>query len=132
MEAGDMTEKHRITIASGEIMMSAELFDNETGRAIGSILPITGSVSRWGDEIYFSIELDLPRAPDARDVVRAGELGYWPDGSSFCIFFGKTPASRGDEIRAASPVNIFGRIVGDPSTLGGVPDGAAITITASV
>jgi hypothetical protein len=130
MEANDMTETHRITITSGEVTVAGELFDNETGRAIRSILPINGSVKRWGEEIYFSIPLVLSPAPDAREVVLAGELGYWPDGTSFCIFFGKTPASRGDEIRAASPVNIFGRIIGDPSILTSVADGAEITVTA--
>ena len=90
--------------------LSARIYENETGDAILGILPISGRANRWGDEIYFSIPARLGRAPDARDIVRMGELGYWPDGNALCIFFGKTPVSRGDEIRAASPVNIFGML----------------------
>jgi hypothetical protein len=123
-----MDEKVKIVIRSGVVVADAELTDSETGHAVGSILPITGSVNRWGDEIYFDIPLKLALAADARDLVEAGELGYWPDGRAFCIFFGKTPMSRGDEIRAASRVNIFGRIIGDATIFKTITDGAEITI----
>ncbi len=123
-----MDETMKITIRSGAVVAEAQLLDSETGHAIASILPITGSVNRWGDEIYFDIPLKLALATDARDLVEAGELGYWPDGRAFCIFFGKTPMSRGDEIRAASRVNIFGRIIGDATVFKTIADGAEITI----
>lgn len=124
----DDTENRTIIIRVGDLALSALIFENETGDAILEILPIFGRANRWGDEIYFSIPLALGRAPDARDVVQTGELGYWPDGSSFCIFFGKTPVSRGDEIRAASPVNVFGIVTDDPAALSTVQDGSRITI----
>ena len=120
----------RIEVRVEGIALEAEIMPNETGEAIYTALPITGVVNRWGEEIYFTIPLDLPLSPDARDVVESGELGYWPQGKAFCIFFGKTPASRGDEIRAASPVTVFGKIDGDAGILTDVPDGAEITITA--
>jgi uncharacterized protein len=121
-------KERSVLIRAGNLALSARIYENETGDAILGILPIAGRVNRWGDEIYFSIPLALGVAPDARDVVRMGELGYWPDGSSFCIFFGKTPVSRGDEIRAASPVNIFGMVTGDPTLLSAVADGSPIAI----
>jgi uncharacterized protein len=124
----DALKEHAVVIRAGDLALPARIYENETGSAILGILPIAGRANRWGDEIYFSIPLTLGRAPDARDAVRMGELGYWPDGNAFCIFFGKTPVSRGDEIRAASPVNIFGMIDGDPAVLSAVDDGSPITI----
>jgi hypothetical protein len=120
--------KRTIVIRTTAVELAAEIDANETGEKIFAILPVSSRASRWGDEIYFSIPLSMPRAPDARDIVEAGELGFWPDGSAFCIFFGKTPVSRGDEIRTASPVNIFGRVIDDPKLLASVQDGEEITI----
>jgi hypothetical protein len=122
-----MSMKTIIISASG-ISAKAVLEDNSTAEAIWNALPIEGSVNRWGEEIYFSIPVSLKEQPGARDVLEMGELGYWPPGKAFCIFFGPTPASRGTEIRAASKVNVFGRIAGDAKILGKVPDGARIVI----
>jgi len=99
------------TEASGSV--EATLNQSETAEAIHGALPIEAKANTWGDEIYFSIPVVLgPESP--REVVESGDLGYWPPGHAFCVFFGRTPASRGDEIRPASPVNVFGRVVGDP------------------
>jgi hypothetical protein len=120
--------KRRIAIRAGDLTLFAQIYENETGNAILDILPIVGQANRWGDEIYFSIPLSLNRDPDARDVVQMGELGYWPDGNALCIFFGKTPMSHGDEIRAASPVNIFGMVTDDPTLFAAVDDGTRIAV----
>jgi len=107
-----------------------------TGKAIYGALPIRAKGQRWGGEIYFSIPVSCELEEDSREVLEEGELGYWPPGTapstglraSFCIFFGPTPASGGDEIRAASAVNIVGRMKGDLSGLWDVPDGAEVCI----
>lgn len=117
-----------IIISSSGVSAKAVLGDNATAEAIWKALPIEGKTNRWGEEIYFSIPVSLKEEPGARDVLEMGELGYWPPGKAFCIFFGPTPASRGTEIRAASKVNVFGRITGDAKVFGKVPDGARITI----
>jgi hypothetical protein len=65
----------------------------------------------WGDEVYFDIPVEMGLEPDARAEVEVGELGYWPTGNAFCIFFGSTPASSGDTPVAASRVNILGRVL---------------------
>jgi hypothetical protein len=83
--------------------------------------------STWGDEIYFSIPVDVD-AEEPREVVEMGDLGYWPPGSAFCIFFGLTPASKGDEIRPASPVNVFGRVEGDPRVFTSVASGDLVRL----
>ncbi|RPH36733.1 hypothetical protein EHM92_04005 [bacterium] len=84
--------------------------------------------NRWGGEIYFAIPVEAGVETGACEVVQAGEIGYWPPGSAFCIFFGRTPASEGEEIRAASAVNIVGRIEGGLDELWNVPNGAKISL----
>jgi len=116
-----------ITPSTGEV--DAELSDENprTAQAIFDALPIEGRANTWGDEIYFSIPVEV-EAETPRDVVELGELGYWPPGSAFCIFFGPTPASRGNEIRPASPVNVFGRVSGDPKIFKKVKSGETVRI----
>jgi hypothetical protein len=99
----------------------------KTTKAIWEALPIRGKANRWGDEIYFGIPVEIEEE-DSQQVVEIGELGYWPPGNAFCIFFGKTPVSIEDEPRAYSPVNVFGKVVGDSSIFRNVRSGEEITI----
>ncbi|MCS7253948.1 MAG: cyclophilin-like fold protein [Armatimonadota bacterium] len=117
----------RIRITAGSISVEAELNDTETARKIWDALPITGVANRWGDEIYFRIPVRCEEE-NPREVVDVGDLGYWRPGSAFCIFFGPTPASRGNEIRPASPVNVFGKVIGDATVLRDVKDGDEVKI----
>ena len=117
-----------IKIKAGNMEVEATLNDSQTAKLIIKELPIEARGNRWGGEIYFSIPVEAGLEEDGRDILEAGELGYWPTGNAFCIFFGPTPASNGDEIRAASKVNVIGRIKGDCSILYQVPDGAEIFI----
>lgn len=119
-----------IKITAGQAKFEAELNDSPTAKSIFEALPIKAKGNRWGGEIYFSIPVEAGLEADSRDVLEAGELGYWPTGSAFCIFFGPTPASQVDEIRAASAVNIVGTIKGNLSQLPNVPDGAIVCIEA--
>ena len=117
-----------VTIKTGSLQIEAELFDTPTAAAIAQLIPIQSTGNRWGGEIYFSIPVKLPLENDSRDVLEPGELGYWPTGKAFCIFFGSTPASEGDECRAASDVNVFGKVKGDLSALWDVEDGEEIIV----
>ncbi len=116
-----------IKIKAGTIEVIAELNTTRTAEAIWEALPITGYVNLWGDEIYFSIPVSL-EAEDAQELVSLGDLGYWPPGTAFCLFFGPTPMSVGQEIRPASPVNVFGKIIGDTNVLRQVVQRAEITV----
>jgi len=116
----------QIKITAGEVSVDAELNESATAEAIVEELPMKGSANRWGDEIYFAIPIDVDEAEDARTEMEVGELAYWPPGDAFCIFWGPTPASSGDEPRAASNVNPIGKIIGDPTVLSQVPNGAPI------
>ncbi|MFC1987944.1 cyclophilin-like fold protein [Chloroflexota bacterium] len=117
----------QIRIKSGSVVASAELHNTKTADAIWQALPLTGNANRWGEEIYFDIPVKI-ESEDGQQLVDSGDLGYWPPGSAFCIFFGPTPMSRGDEIRAASPVNVFGKLVDDPKVFSQVKDGEKIVI----
>jgi hypothetical protein len=118
----------RITITAGKARFQAQLNDTATALAIMEALPIEARANRWGGEIYFSIPVQAPLETGAREVLQPGEIGYWPPGSAFCVFFGRTPASEGEEIRAASAVNIVGRIEGLLDDLWSIPDGAKIIL----
>jgi hypothetical protein len=120
-----------IKITAGQVQVEAELNDNPTAKAVAEKLPINGRANRWGGEIYFAIPVTAGLEKDSREVLEAGQLGYWPPGKAFCIFFGPTPASEGDEIRAASDVNILGKVKGDLSCLWDVPDGTDVLIEGS-
>jgi hypothetical protein len=118
----------RIRITAGNVGVTAQLHQTATARAIWDALPITGRANTWGDEIYFSIPVRMDEE-DAQAVVAKGDVGYWPPGRALCIFFGPTPVSPSpDEIRPASPVNVVGRIEGDPSPLKGVCAGDSVRV----
>ena len=119
-----------IRIVAGGLEVEATLNESETAKAVAAALPMSASASTWGDEIYFSIPVDAG-LEDGREVVDLGDLGYWPPGRAFCIFFGPTPASRGDEIRPASAVTVIGKVKGDPAVFKQVSSGAQITIERS-
>ncbi|NWF78330.1 MAG: hypothetical protein HXY36_07065 [Chloroflexi bacterium] len=117
----------KIRIKAGAIEATAELNGTKTAQAIWEALPITGRVNLWGDEIYFSTPLRL-KLEAGQEVVNIGDLGYWPEGNGFCIFFGLTPVSQADEIRAASPVTVFGKVIGDATIFKKVAEGTKITV----
>ena len=119
----------KISIQVGELKVDAALNDSKTAQSIWDGLPMEARVNLWGEEIYFAIPVKTGLEQGARDVVSAGELGYWPTGHAFCIFFGPTPASRGAEIRAASAVNVIGKVLSDPKVFLKVKDGAKILLT---
>ena len=118
---------NKIRITAGAIETEAELNNTRTAQEIWEALPIKSRVNLWGDEIYFSIPLSL-QLETGQEVVSIGDLGYWPDGNAFCIFFGPTPVSQRDEIRPASPVTVFGKVIGDATIFKKVATGTKITV----
>ena len=90
-------------------------------------LPISASASTWGDRIYFGIPVDL-ELEQPQEVVQLGDLGYWPPGPACCIFFGPTPASRGDEIRPASAVTVIGKVSGEATAFRQVTAGTSVVL----
>ena len=103
----------RLCIRIGNLSMEAELNDTPTAQQVAAALPIRASFNTWGDEIYFAIPVQAESDESAQEVVDIGDLGYWPPGKAFCIFFGQTPMSQPGKIMPASAVNIIGKIIGD-------------------
>lgn len=116
-----------IRITAGDVEVTGELNDTDCGRMIAEALPIEAEASTWGEEIYFSIDVDCP-GEDMQAAVEMGDLGYWPPGSAFCMFFGMTPMSTADEIRPASPVMVIGSMEGDLEALKTVGAGEPVSI----
>jgi len=117
----------RVRIKAGQLDAIAELNDTNTAQAIWEALPIKGRANTWGDEIYFTIPVSVEQEA-GQELVDVGDLGYWPPGKGFCIFFGPTPMSEGEKPRPASPVTVFGKVVGDAKVFKQVASGTEITI----
>ena len=119
----------RIRFDFGSLTLDAEPLDTPTAKAIAAALPITASALTWGEEVYFEIPVSAAREKDARAVVTPGEIAYWPNGNAIAIGLGRTPISKGDETRLASPCNIWAKALGDVKTLGRVRAGAKIKVS---
>lgn len=121
----------KINIKIGNLSMEAELNDTPTAKKIADALPIRTEFSTWGDEIYFAVPVTAGLDNSAQDVVQIGDLGYWPTGKAFCIFFGQTPVSKPGKIMPASAVNIIGRVLGDATEFKKVMDEQEVVLEAS-
>lgn len=117
--------KIKIVTASTEAF--AELNNTKTASAVAEALPFESIAHRWGEEVYFDIPLEF-ETEDGKEVLEVGDIAYWPPGKSMCIFFGPTPSSKNDEVKAYSPVNVFGRIIEDARIFRSVRDGERIRV----
>jgi uncharacterized protein len=120
----------RVRFDFGTLSLDAELFDTPTARAVAAALPIASSALTWGEEVYFEVPVEVARETGARAVVTPGEVAYWPEGHCIALGFGRTPISRGDETRLASPCNVFARALGDVKALAQVRAGTKVKVTA--
>jgi hypothetical protein len=101
----------RVNFTVGDVVVAAEFNSSETAWRILEALPLESSGSYWGGEFYFPVPVKVPAEKDAHQVVEPGTVAYWPSGACLCIFWGPTPASLSNECRAASEVNLVGRVL---------------------
>jgi uncharacterized protein len=120
----------RIRLEFGAVTLDAEALDTPTATAVAAALPITSSALTWGEEVYFEVPVKVAREKDARAIIKPGEIAYWPEGHAIAIGFGRTPISKSDETRLASPCNIWAKALGDVKTLAKVKAGTTIRVSA--
>ena len=118
----------RIRFEFGELSLEAELLDTPTARAIAAALPITSAALTWGEEVYFDVPVNVKREADARAVITPGEIAFWPDGPAIAIGFGRTPISKGNETRLASPCNVFAKALSSVKVLAKVKTGTKVEV----
>jgi uncharacterized protein len=119
----------RIRFDFGSLTLDAELLDTPTAAAIAAALPLTSPALTWGEEVYFDVPVDMEREKDARSVITPGEIAYWPQGPSIAIGFGRTPISKGNETRLASPCNVFAKATGNVKTLAKIRTGTEVKVS---
>ena len=119
----------RIRFDFGALTLEAELLDTPTAKAIAAALPLASSVLTCGEEVYFDVPVNVAREPEARAVIVPGEIVYWPQGRAVAIGFGRTPISKGNETRLASPCNVFAKALGSVKTMGKVKTGSKVEVT---
>jgi len=122
----------RIRFDFGTLTLDAELLDTPTAKAIAAALPVSSAVLTWGEEVYFDVSVTVAREPDARAVITPGEIAYWPQGPAIAIGFGRTPISKGNETRLASPCNVFAMALSSVKVLAKVKTGMAVKVSAIV
>ena len=119
----------KVNITFSTYHVEAEIFETPCGRAIYASLPIKKNVSTWGEEIYIELPVHCELEEGALAEVSVGDLAYWPNMPAFCVFFGPTPVSRGDQPVAASKVNVFGKLLdADLESLRAIREGENILV----
>ncbi len=119
----------RIRFDFGDLILEADLLDTPTAKAIAAALPVSSAVLTWGEEVYFDVPVSIARETDARAVITPGEIAFWPQGPAIAIGFGRTPISKGNETRLASPCNVFAKALSNVKVLAKVKTGTKVDVS---
>lgn len=123
-------EKIKITFECG-ITVECKIFFDEnprTAEALIKALPLEARAELWGKEIYFEVPFRVG-LEKAKEIVDYGDVAYWPEGPALCLFFGPTLSSPSSNvIKPYSPVNVIGKILGDPKVLEKVKEGERVKV----
>ena len=117
----------RIHLQTTEGVFEAILDDTPIAAALIQHLPFSTTANRWGDEIYCDVPFRMANTKPTR-TVKVGDITYWPQGPSLCVFFGPTPASQDEQPRPASDVTVVGYTDAPPARLRAVAEKTTIVI----
>ena len=122
---------HKINLKFSSYTINIKLRSNKTASAIKNILPFKSIVKTWGEEIYFEIPIEesLDLENDAKDIINVGEIAYWIEGKCIAIGYGKTPISKGNEIKLAARTNIWGDALLNIKELNKIKDGDEVVVS---
>ena len=118
----------RIRITWPKGALTAALDDTPTARAVVAVLPAKAKAQTWGEEVYFELPVAAKLEAGAKQVVPAGSVCFWVEGSSLALPWGRTPISEGKEPKLVSPCNVLGLIEGEPRDFASVRSGDTITL----
>ena len=122
---------HKINLKFSSYTINIKLRSNKTASAIKNILPFKSIVKTWGEEIYFEIPIEesLDLENDAKDIINIGEIAFWIEGKCIAIGYGKTPISKGNEIKLAARTNIWGDALLNIKELNKIKDGDEVVVS---
>ena len=120
-----------INLKFSNYTLNIKLRSTNTANAIKNILPFKSIVKTWGEEIYFEIPIEesLDLENDAKDIINVGEIAYWIEGKCIAIGYGKTPISKGNEIKLAARTNIWGDALLNIKELNKIKDGDEVVVS---
>ena len=118
-----------LRIAAGKVLLTVELRDTPTSRALLAVLPFESRAQTWGEEVYFTTPVSAKLEPDARQIVEPGTVCFWTEGDALALPWGRTPISTDERPKLASRCNVLGRIEGNPADLQKIRSGEKITVS---
>ena len=120
-----------INLKFSTFTLNIKLRSTNIANVIKNNLPFKSIVKTWGEEIYFEVPItqNISLEKDAKDVVNLGEIAYWIDGKCIAIGYGKTPISKGNEIKLAARTNIWGDALLNIKELNKIKDGDEVVVS---
>ena len=118
-----------LRIEAGKVLLTVELRDTPTSRALLAVLPFESRAQTWGEEVYFTTPVSAKLEPDARQIVEPGTVCFWTEGDALALPWGRTPISTDERPKLASRCNVLGRIQGNAADLQKIRSGEKITVS---
>ncbi len=118
-----------LRIEAGKVLLTVELRDTPTSRALLAVLPFESRAQTWGEEVYFTTPVSAKLEPDAKQIVEPGTVCFWTEGDALALPWGRTPISTDERPKLASRCNVLGRIEGNPADLQKIRSGEKITVS---
>jgi uncharacterized protein len=118
-----------LRIQAGQVVLTVELLDTPTAKALVAALPFESRAQSWGEEIYFTTPVSVELEPDAKQIVEPGTVCFWTEGNALALPYGRTPISTDERPKLASRCNVVGRIAGDPRSIGHIAAGEKLTLS---